>query len=110
MDRNLKPITVNLSDVVSPTSRRTWGKWTYDPRNLTLTYGPTDYEIDLERLTTCAAMLDFIFQVGQKEWGCDCVGDLIRALSYLINPQACLCGSRLDRGPIVVKDIIRKRR
>ena len=86
-----------------------WGNWVYDAKHLTLTYRPTRYEIDLERLDTCAAMLDTIFQIGMKGWGAKNVSDLIHALDYLMQPQATLCSFKCDLGPINPSAVIKKR-
>src|SRR5271170_2712748 len=47
-----------------------WGPWRYVESNLTLVYAPRDshwrYEVDLERCTTSAQVLDWIFQLRTK--------------------------------------------
>src|SRR5215472_15612238 len=47
--------------------RRWWGPWRFEPTSLTLSYVDErkrcQYEIDLERMDTCAEMLAWIFHV-----------------------------------------------
>lgn len=69
-----------------------WGKWRFDARQLTLTHTDVDYEIDLEKLNTCAEMLDWIFQAATKTWcSPEDAGHLLTALRVLLHPQANLC-------------------
>jgi len=50
------------------------------------------YEIELDRMTSRAEMLDTIFQVANKNWiTSEAIGDLVRALDDLLDPQAHLC-------------------
>jgi hypothetical protein len=73
-----------------------WGDWTYTAENLTLVPGaiPTWY-LDLERCTTSAAALDWIFQAAIH--GLDMEG-LIAGLRALINPQATFCSGSMYGG------------
>jgi hypothetical protein len=75
-----------------------WGPWRFQRSDLTLQYDPQDrhwwYEIDLERMTNSAAMLDVIFQISNKRESCcstEDIGHLISALNDLLNPQANIC-------------------
>jgi hypothetical protein len=70
-----------------------WGDWSYNEENLTLVPGamPSWY-LDLERCTTSAATLDWIFQAAIH--GLDMEG-LISALRALIDPQATLCSGSM---------------
>jgi hypothetical protein len=71
-----------------------WGPWCLS-RDYTLNMPgcpQSYYEIDLERFTSSAEMLDMIMQVAMKTWATDDVlAGLVRALSDTIDPQACLC-------------------
>lgn len=81
-----------------PRDGDTWGRWKFVQKNLTLFYEPgkevhTDwYEVDLEECLTSAAVLDWIAQIASKIWATnDCIGNLVRALNDLLNPQSNLC-------------------
>lgn len=80
-----------------------WGNWTLDAIRLVLVYnenGPYQsdepdwegcylgYEVDLEKCTTNAAVLDWIFQIEMH--GFD-VAHFVDALADLLHPQATLC-------------------
>jgi hypothetical protein len=77
--------------------RRRWGHWRYDPKLLTLTYLPYDYEVDLETCTNSAAVLDWVAQVAGKNWGTKAVGSFVLALNTLLELQVNVCGSARDR-------------
>lgn len=87
-----------------PKNGTTWGTWQYNEKRLTLTYSGYNhyrYEIDLEECDTSAEVLDHIFQVQTKAWASSQVlGDLVIALSCILQPQATLCsngaGKQLD--------------
>ena len=68
-----------------------WGHWKYNPDNLTLQFDKTVggdhsyYEVDLERCTNSAEILDWIFQVHGKPWcGNKDIADLLRAFDDLM--------------------------
>jgi hypothetical protein len=88
------------------TARR-FGEWSYDPADLTLTHAG-GYDIDLERCSTSAEMLDWIFQIASKTW-CSPItlAGLVRAFDELLHPQGYLCSSGVERGPIDVAATIR---
>ena len=71
-----------------------WGRWEFDAKRLCLVFqGIGGYEVDLEKMSTSAQMLDWIFQVSNKTWAeRKDVGDLIQALEDLLQPQGTLCG------------------
>ena len=78
-------------------ARRQWGPWRLDANTLELIYadkGRGDrYFVDLERMNTSAAALDWIFQLQKKSWtSVDDIGHLIAALQDIFDPQARLCG------------------
>lgn len=83
--------------------RRQWGRWRLDTRTLELVIwdGPRAiYFIDLERIGTSAAMLDWVFQVAKKIWcTSEDTGHLIEALKDIFDPQATLCGHGIFGAP-----------
>jgi hypothetical protein len=65
------------------------------------------YEIDLERCRTSAEVLDWIVQVSSKSWASDAtVGELVRALADVLDPQATLCSFGRERGPLDVRGLL----
>ena len=84
-----------------------WGPWQLHTENLTLILGRVNrttasarqgscsavlYEIDLEKITDSAAMLDWIFQICNKTWATnEIVGCLVAAFGDLFEPQRYLC-------------------
>jgi hypothetical protein len=83
--------------------------WKFDPQRLTLVYD--DYEIDLETCTTSAAVLDWIMQVAGKTFATDHVlAALVRDLFWILAPQATLCSTGIEKGPIDVRAAVTKRR
>ena len=78
-----------------------FGPWVFDRESLTLTHQPNGYEIDLERITTSAQMLDWIMQITGKRWGdVKTVGALCKAFEHIFSPQMTMCGQGTERGPI----------
>ena len=76
-----------------------FGVWRYyaQYRTLVTRAGGYNYEIDLEKIHNSATMLDWIFQIHNKEWEVPAVvPDLVRAFQELINPQARLCSFGKD--------------
>jgi hypothetical protein len=54
------------------------------------------YEVDLERCTTSAAVLDWIIQVSLKPWATDSIlAELVHKLEEYLQPQQNLCGSAI---------------
>ncbi len=73
-----------------------WGGWIYDAELLTLTHEVERYEVDLERMTTAAAALDWIAQVAGKAWATpEIVGSLVLAIDAILDLQATLCGGQM---------------
>ena len=79
---------------------RQWGGWRLQTSNWVLIYEETRnqrrvpiYEIDLERCTTSAALLDWIFQINGKGWGPKAMADLIDAFDDIFYPQKNLCSA-----------------
>lgn len=91
------------------TRPRQWGPWRLDP-HLCVLYpsDPYRYEIDLETCTSSAKVLDWICQIATKDWAGDdaTLAGLVRALADVLNPQATLCGSGIDKR--MTKAAIRK--
>jgi len=78
----------------SPTtiSRPDWQSWRYDPADLKLRYQLNQvksHEIDLNRGSTSAAILDALFELETKTWATPQILDGAgRALKDLLNPAA----------------------
>jgi hypothetical protein len=74
-----------------------WGNWVFNPKHLTLTHSPEDYEIDLETIHSSAAILDWIFQIQRKVWAtAQTLHDLLRAFRDILDPQANYCSFEQD--------------
>lgn len=83
-----------------------WAGWRLE--GLALVYpaypGGGVYPINIERFTSSAQMLDIIMQVASKSWATnDCIAGLIHALDYLLQPQATLCSSGVNRSLTVAQ-------
>lgn len=77
-------------------ARRQWGPWRLDTQVWELLYidghGRSRYPLDLERVTSSAAALDWIVQLAKKTWcSAEDVGDLVKALDDIFDMQASLC-------------------
>lgn len=80
-----------------------WHGWRLNPKYLTLDYydphGRWRYQIDLERCTTCAEILDWILQLSKKRWlPAEGLQGFINAINDLLNPQGTLCSFGVDKG------------
>lgn len=87
-----------------------FGDWRYDARRLVLIFEPAGYEIDLESMTTPAAVLHWVAQVRRKTWSTPAVvGYLVRAVDELLGLQQNLCpgGEAAACDP---REILRSRR
>jgi hypothetical protein len=89
-------------------------EWVPVPRNvlaLESACGGSLYDIDLERLTTSARVLDWIAQVASRPWASDrVIAGLVRALDAHLHLQANYCGQGVDRGPVnAAKVLLRER-
>jgi hypothetical protein len=72
--------------------------------------GAWTYAVDLERCATSAQLADWIFQVASKTWATDAViGELVRALNDVLDPQATLCSFGQERGPLDVAALLTHR-
>lgn len=69
-----------------------WGNWEFKADNWTLIHKTEQYEIDLEKIQSSAAILDWIFQIQDKLW-CDAktINDLITAFREILDPQKNYC-------------------
>ncbi|HYZ12241.1 MAG TPA: hypothetical protein VFA08_01350 [Actinomycetota bacterium] len=94
----------------------TFGPWVVDLDGLVLdlTAGPDRascrYEIDLERCTTPAEVLDWIFQVRGKAFASpEVLTGLIHALQATLDPQATLCSWGVAKdAPVTAADVRRR--
>lgn len=74
-----------------------WGDWVFDAERLTLGHERSEYEVDLERIQSSAAVLDWIFQIRGKGWAdAKTVYDLLHALFDILNPQRNYCPNEQD--------------
>jgi len=115
---NRKYFTMPFSEIhlnPPPSDGDCWGPWKYHRDIFTLCYAPRDhhwgYEIDLERCSTSAEMLDWIFQVSNKVEWCvnrEDIGQLIQALQDLMCPQATLCSFGTNNKTLDVATYLRK--
>lgn len=81
--------------------------WEYDEKLLVLRHAKTGYEVDLEEMTDCPQMLDWIFQVAAKSWAdSEVVGELVLRLMELFDPQRTLCSGGYERGPVVPSELL----
>lgn len=86
--------------------------WYFDSEHLVLDFyldGTLRYQMDLEGCSTCAELLDWVFQIAQKAEGFvsnEHLGQYVRLLNEVLDPQATLCGWGKDRGPIDVKAVV----
>ena len=81
-----------------------WGSWSFMPETLVLVCEAAEakgYEVDLERCTTSAEMLDWLCQVAEMDWATpDAVGNLVMAFSELLRPQTTVCPMGVEGEPI----------
>lgn len=93
-----------------------WGHWKYNPNNLTLAFrkrvgdDETYYEVDLERCNTSAEMLDWIFQIKNKNWCSDKdIADLLRAFDDLMDTvQDKICSGGINGRFNVKKHLLKQ--
>jgi hypothetical protein len=85
-----------------------FGTWTLDPNSRVLDHnGQPAYQIDLDQITSAAEVLDWIFQLEEKDWVKDAeIADFVRAILYLFGRG--FCGSGRD-DPIDIKVALRDR-
>ena len=85
-----------------------FGTWTLNPNLRVLNHnGQPAYQIDLDHITNAAEVLDWIFQLEEKDWVKDAaIADFARAILYLFGRGFCGSG-RND--PIDIKAVLRER-
>lgn len=65
-----------------------------------------DYEIDLDKCSNSARVLDWIFQIAAKGWASsEILGDLVLALDECLGPQSNFCSFGADKGDKSVSEI-----
>ena len=75
-----------------------WGYWEFDEKHLTLTHADAGYQIDLARIHSSAAILDWIFQILGKVWAdASTMHDLLRAFRDILQPQKNYCPWEADK-------------
>lgn len=72
-----------------------WAPWALDAdcRELTADTAAWDYRVDLDDMTDSAQVLDWLVQVGGKNWAKEALPGLIRALNDIFALQAHYCPS-----------------
>lgn len=81
----------------APFDKNTWGPWRLDPEVFVLINVHNDYDVDLERCLTSAAVLDWYHQIAGKSWANDrTLAGLVRAVDDVLYPQSTLCGGALN--------------
>lgn len=87
-----------------PKTTTQWGNWHLNEHNNTIEYWkpyPGDppwvvYYIDLDRMKSAAACLDWIFQISQKTWMTnEDRGNMLLAIQDMVRPQSHLCGGAM---------------
>ncbi len=82
-----------------------WGDWRYDPDRMVLvlertkgTQSRAEYEVDLEKCTSCERILDWIAQMAGKTWPTpEDIAGLVYAMNDLLGFQQNVCHSRFDK-------------
>ena len=97
-----------------PPPRKRFGGWRLDEEGLCVFWRDEQdrelYWIPLERCRTSAAVLDWIIQISKKTWAADAVvAGLVRILDDTLDLQPRLCSLGLERGPIDVRGLLRRR-
>lgn len=79
------------------TKANPFGCWVYDDALLVIRHDKNGYEIDLEKITSSASMLDWIFHVTDKLWcSPEDARDLLRILRKAFSPYDTLCGGSMN--------------
>src|SRR5881392_1653959 len=99
---NIKPLSIAeamaLPGPEAVPDKHAWGPWVFHADNLMLRHRGEHYELDLEEYSSCAGMLDAIFQVASKGWcSHEDAGHLLAALRDLLNPQRNLCSCGVEK-------------
>lgn len=103
---------------LKPKHKDTWGRWSYNAKNLTLVLDDRKgtiifkddnflYEVDLEncnRAGGALGVLDYIAQIAKKTWAdTDIIGNLVFALDDLLNLQDNVIHDKKSRPEFDVK-------
>jgi hypothetical protein len=112
-DRFDVPLSLQLDGAHLLREQQALGIWRFDYKRRVLAYfnerGHWQYEIDLDRCTTSAQVLDWIFQIVQKSWATDRVlSALLHALNAILHPQSTLCGCGHEHGPIDIGAVLQQ--
>jgi hypothetical protein len=86
-----------------------WGPWRYNSDELSLDTHEEfpRYEIDLCTCTTSAAILNWITQIAKKPWAdATTTAGIVNAFNDLLDLQASVCSSGVERGPIDVRELL----
>src|SRR5436190_22099379 len=99
---NIKPLSIAavraLPSQEAVPDTHAWGLWVFHAATLTLRHQGEQYELDLEEYSSCAGMLDAIFQVVSTGWcSKEDTGHLLDALRDLLNPQMNLCSFGVEK-------------
>jgi len=73
-----------------------WGPWRFDTPRLCLVHEQISYEIDLERINSCAEMLDWIFQIQGKVEIYE-AAEVPAAFADIFKPQANCCSFGIEK-------------
>ena len=83
---------------IRPHDGQTWGKWKLNTGLYTLTHADFEFEIRLDEISSCAEMLDWIFQLRAKTWITnEDMGDLTQAFDDIFQPQATMCSGGREK-------------
>jgi len=78
--------------------RNEWGGWRLEKDLIGKYFLYFDsYPIDLESINSCAAMLDWIFQLNKHSYSKESVKDLVRAFRDIFDPQANCCSYEQEK-------------
>jgi hypothetical protein len=78
--------------------RNEWGGWRLEKDLVGKYFLYLDsYPIDLEEINSCAAMLDWIFQLNKHSYSKESVKDLVRAFDDIFDPQANCCSYEQEK-------------
>ena len=80
---------------------RTFLNWTVNAENLTLYWPRYGYEIDLEKCSDSAQILDWIFHLLRKSWMTEeSMIELLLLIKSILDPQRNFCSFGVEQGPL----------
>ncbi len=113
MDPVIKTQLVRFSDIEpGRPAQRWWGDWYLDSEEKMLIYARKrpkgdesyrpnpdfNYCVYIDEMSNSAKTLDWIMQVANKMWATsEVVGDLVKAINDILQPQANLCSHGVDK-------------